>query len=43
VRRISTNLETIQEEAMGNAWDKVTLELWGNRPIHTGEPPRRGA
>jgi hypothetical protein len=41
VRRISTNLETIQEEAMGNAWDKVTLELWGNRPIHTGEPPRR--
>jgi len=42
VRRISTNLETIQEEAMGNAWDKVTLELWGARPIHTGEPPRRG-
>jgi len=42
VRRISTNLETIQEEAMGNAWDKVTLELWGNRQIHTGEPPRRG-
>jgi hypothetical protein len=42
VRRISTNLETIQEEALAMAWDKVTLELWGNRPIHTGEPPRRG-
>lgn len=42
VRRISTNLETVQEEAMGMAWEKVTLELWGTRPIHTGEPPRRG-
>lgn len=42
VRRISTNLETIQEEAMGNGWKKVTLEMWGTRPIHTGEPPRRG-
>ena len=42
VRRISTNLEAIHEEAMGNAWDKVTLQLWGTRPIHTGEPPRRG-
>ena len=41
VRRISTNLETIQEEAMGMAWDKVDLATWGNRPIHTGEPPRR--
>jgi hypothetical protein len=43
VRRISTNLETIQEEAMSNAWEIVTIELWGTRPIHTGEPPRRGA
>jgi len=42
VRRISTNLETIQEEAMGNAWESVDLAKWGNRPIHTGEPPRRG-
>jgi len=41
VRRISTNLETIQEEAMSNAWETVTLELWGSRAIHTGEPPRR--
>lgn len=42
VRRISTNLENIQEAAMGNAWDKVDLATWGTRPIHTGEPPRRG-
>lgn len=42
VRRISTNLETIQEEAMGMAWDVVDLAKWGTRPIHTGEPPRRG-
>jgi hypothetical protein len=41
VRRISTNLETIQEEAMGNAWERVTLEMWGTRMIHTGEAPRR--
>jgi hypothetical protein len=42
VRRISTNLETIQEEALGMGWDKVDLKAWGNRAIHTGEPPRRG-
>jgi len=42
VRRISTNLETIQEEAMGMAWDRVDLSTWGTRSIHTGEPPRRG-
>lgn len=42
-RRISTNLETIQEEAMGMGWETVDLAAWGNRPIHTGEPPRRGA
>lgn len=41
VRRVSTNLETIGEEAMGNSWDSVTLALWGSRAIHTGEPPRR--
>lgn len=42
-RRISTNLETIQEEALGMGWDSVDLAAWANRPIHTGEPPRRGA
>lgn len=42
VRRISTNLETIQEVALGAGWESVDLQLWGARPIHTGEPPRRG-
>lgn len=41
-RRISTNLETIQEEALGSGWDSVDLAMWGTRMIHTGEPPRRG-
>ena len=40
-RRISTNLETIQETALGMSWEAVDLKVWGNRPIHTGEPPRR--
>lgn len=40
-RRISTNLETIQEAALGMGWEAVDLKVWGNRPIHTGEPPRR--
>lgn len=42
VRRISNNLETIQEEALSESWDKVDLATWGKRPIQTGEPPRRG-
>lgn len=41
VRRISTNLETIQEVALGNSWDTVDLETWGTRNIQTGEPPVR--
>ena len=41
VRRISTNLETVQEEALGMGWDAVDLAKWGARAIHTGEPPRR--
>lgn len=42
VRRVSTNLETIQEEAIVSGWDTIDLATWGSRPIHTGEPPRRG-
>ena len=42
-RRVSTNLEKVHETALGLGWEKVDLSLWGNRPIQTGEPPRRGA
>jgi len=42
-RRISTNLETIHETALGAGWEKVDVAIWGNRPVQTGEPPRRGA
>lgn len=41
-RRISTNLETIYERSLEMGWETVDLAAWGNRPIHTGEPPRRG-
>jgi len=43
VRRVSTNLETIYEEALAKGWPEIDLATWGNRPIHTGEPPRRNA
>lgn len=42
-RRVSTNLETIHETALGLGWEKIDLATWGNRSIQTGEPPRRGA
>ncbi|AAU90938.1 prophage MuMc02, transposition protein B [Methylococcus capsulatus str. Bath] len=42
VRRVSTNLERMYEEALANGWDRIDLATWGNRPIHTGEAPRRG-
>ena len=42
VRRICTNLETIQEESLGMGWETVNLATWGNRPISTGKAPRRG-
>lgn len=41
VRRVCTNLETIQEESLGMGWEKVDLATWGNRPISTGKAPRR--
>lgn len=43
VRRISTNLETIQETAQEMGWVTVDKADWGNRAIHTGEPTRRCA
>ena len=42
VRRVSVNLAGIAEEAALEGWDAVTLDTWGNRPLYTGEAPRRG-
>ena len=43
VRRVSVNLAAIYEAANLEGWDVVTLAAWGNRPIYTGEAPRRAA
>jgi len=42
VRRICTNLEKIQEEALSMGWENVDVATWGNRPINTGKPRGRG-
>lgn len=41
VRRVSVNLEMIQEEASDIGWDRVGLSEWGERELYTGEAPRR--
>ncbi|MCB1908124.1 MAG: AAA family ATPase [Rhodocyclaceae bacterium] len=42
VRRVSVNLAAIAEVAAVEGWDTATLATWGDRPIYTGEAPRRG-
>jgi len=41
VRRVSVNLELIQEEARDVGWSHVGLDEWGSRELYTGEAPRR--
>lgn len=41
VGRICVNIDRIQQEAMANGWTDVDLATWGNRPLYTGEAPRR--
>lgn len=43
VRRISVNLSNIHEEASLEGWRNVSLGDWGDRPLYTGDAPRRGA
>ena len=43
VRRVSVNLAAIYEAAAVEGWDAVSLKEWGNRPVYTGEAPRRAA
>lgn len=42
VRRVSVNLASIADEAAVEGWDIVTLDTWGERPLYTGDAPRRG-
>jgi hypothetical protein len=41
VRRVSVNLSELCETAILEGWDAVTCERWGNRPLYTGDAPRR--
>ena len=43
VRRVSVNLASVYEAANLEGWDAVTRNTWGDRPIYTGEAPRRAA
>ena len=42
VRRVSVNLAGVFEVANLEGWETATLAMWGERPIYTGEAPRRG-
>ncbi|WP_374342648.1 AAA family ATPase [Azonexus sp.] len=43
VRRVSVNLAAIYEAAAVEGWENVTRATWGDRPVYTGEAPRRAA
>lgn len=40
-RRVCTNLEKVQTEALSDAIDVADMAWWGDRPFDTGEPPAR--
>lgn len=42
VRRVSVNLAAIAEAAAVEGWGAVDRATWGERPLYTGEAPRRG-
>ncbi|TVO57566.1 AAA family ATPase [Denitromonas halophila] len=42
VRRVSVNLAAIAEAAAIEGWLAIDRSTWGNRPLYTGEAPRRG-
>lgn len=43
VRRVSVNLAAIFETASLEGWESVDRATWGERPVYTGEAPRRSA
>ncbi|THF60942.1 AAA family ATPase [Pseudothauera rhizosphaerae] len=42
VRRVAVNLAAIAEAAAVEGWGAVDLGTWGDRPLYTGDAPRRG-
>lgn len=42
VRRVSVNLAGIAELAAVEGWAAIDRTTWGDRPLYTGEAPRRG-
>lgn len=41
VRRVSVNLVNVYDTALVEGMDSVDLAAWGQRPLYTGEAPRR--
>lgn len=41
VRRVSVNLVNVRDEALIEGWEVVSRELWGSRPLYTGDAPKR--
>jgi DNA transposition AAA+ family ATPase len=41
VRRICVNLELIQETASNEGFESIGLTVWGDRPLYSGQAPRR--
>lgn len=41
VRRVVVNLVNIHEAALIDGWSQVDRALWGERPLYTGEAPKR--
>ncbi|GHB24163.1 AAA family ATPase [Salinicola rhizosphaerae] len=41
LRRVAVNLYQIHQEALANGWERVDAAIWGEREIHTGQPPAR--
>lgn len=43
VRRLCVNLAVVSDEADMESWESVSLKEWADRPVYTGEAPRRAA
>lgn len=43
VRRVAVNLVNVRDASLVEGLDNVTRAAWGNRPLYTGEAPRRAA
>lgn len=41
VRRVSVNLVNVYDAALIEGWDQVDRSAWGDRPLYTGDAPKR--